>query len=1296
MRRILLTFLVVTLSVNVYTQSTFRINYDVALFDIPINSTEALTPGNYVFSGFHANFIPFVSSLTEVDPNGTVVWAKRYSGGFAYMFGDFKRDNALNRYYVCGGSDNGPAFLLFLDATGNLISGRNFSISQADGAFFNRVIKTNDGGYLCVGYVIGHDPDGVGPEVKFNPVTNNDASCSQSSTETISSPLVVKFDANGVHQWHRVFRYYVTSNVPANRIYNDASFVDLVEVSDGYVAIGSYDVNNVFSTFNGDCEDTTPTDATFLKLDFSGNIIYHRQIDNPSNSTSQNSKSMVSASKTAAGLPLISAVDNDGGRPTVLMRLPGSGGWANPSWIRRYGAGNFFGSYYPFLPSRFFETNDGNYALWANYIPLGLPPSFDNVLMKINPSTNAAIWARRHTFNFASIFPNGEQVSDGGYIGVSYTLSAGGHDLHFIKTDDQGNAPTTCAAGNLSVSNGGPSYVYGTPIFNSWTNGTVTNNLVTPIITNINPTTNIQCIQTVCIPPSAPTAVTATPNPICAGQSTTITASGGGTGNTYNVYTAPTGGTNLGATPLVVSPGITTTYYVETVSGSDPTCVSTTRTAVTVTVDSAPTVTVIPSAPAICIGGSVSLTASGATTYTWSPSAGLSATTGATVTANPTTTTTYTVEGIAGPGCPGTTTVTVTVNPLPTITATPSAPAICAGNSVSITASGASTYTWSPATGLSGTTGATVTANPGTTTTYTITGTDANGCQNTTTVQVTVNSLPTAAASASPSTVCVGGTINLSSSGGTSYSWTGPNTYSSTTQNPTIINATLAQSGTYTVTVTDGNGCSATANTTVTVSNGATLSATVISNVSCNGGSNGSAQVSPSGTSGPYTYSWSPSGGTGATAQNLSAGTYTVTVTDGNGCQSQESVTVTEPTPINLSISSTASSCVSPTGSATVVASGGAGNFTYIWSPSGGTGATANNIGAGPYTVTVTDGNGCTETASVTVNTVNGPDVVIASSNNASCFGLSDGSATAIASNGTPGYTYSWSPTGGNNAVATGLSAGNYTVEVTDAAGCTAFATVTITQPQQIVITGVVTDATCGILDGAITANAVGGSGTLTYVWQPGNIAGQSISNLSGGTYTVTVSDGACSESAAFNVNVTGSLNIDINPPFSVINQGDVVDLTVTVNPNIAGSTYSWNPTTDLSCSNCPNPTASPNETTTYTVTVTSPDGCTGTASAIITVEMVCGDIFMPTIFSPNDDGLNDELCLLGGCIEKMELSIYNRWGELVFQTDSQDNCWDGTYKGQRMNTAAFVYVLYVKLLNGEEIQQKGNINLVR
>ena len=337
------------------TTTSFRKDYNISLFDIPINTIEGLTPNTYVFAGFHA----FNSSITAVDNVGVTTWSKRFSSGISLYIGDVKKDLALNRYFVCGGVDSGPAFLMFLDANGDLISGRNFSISQATGASFNRVVKTSDGGYLCVGTVTGYDPDGPGPEVQFSPVTHNPPECSSSTTETIQSPLIVKFDASGNHVWHQVFRYYVGSAAPANRIYNDASFVDVVEISDGYLAVGSYKVNNVFSVYDTDdsgnsCgEDRTPRDAMIAKFSFAGNIEYHRQIDNPSNSTSQTSKSFSSAAVTAAGLPLISGSDGTG-RPMMLMRFAGSGGFAAPTWIRKYGASNLFGLYNPFQAGRFF------------------------------------------------------------------------------------------------------------------------------------------------------------------------------------------------------------------------------------------------------------------------------------------------------------------------------------------------------------------------------------------------------------------------------------------------------------------------------------------------------------------------------------------------------------------------------------------------------------------------------------------------------------------------------------------------------------------------------------------------------------------------------------------------------------------------------------------------------------------------------------------------------------------------------------------------------------------------------
>ena len=142
--------------------------------------------------------------------------------------------------------------------------------------------------------------------------------------------------------------------------------------------------------------------------------------------------------------------------------------------------------------------------------------------------------------------------------------------------------------------------------------------------------------------------------------------------------------------------------------------------------------------------------------------------------------------------------------------------------------------------------------------------------------------------------------------------------------------------------------------------------------------------------------------------------------------------------------------------------------------------------------------------------------------------------------------------------------------------------------------------------------------------------------------------------------------------------------------------TYTWTPSDGLSCTNCQNPTASPNSTTTYTVIVNSDEGCVGEATAIINIIEPCGDPFVPTMFSPNEDGNNDLLCIYGSCFQSVSLTIYNRWGEKMFETSSTDDCWDGTYRGKKVNSGTYVYKLRYNLFNEEEKTESGNITVVR
>lgn len=304
------------------------------------------------------------------------------------------------------------------------------------------------------------------------------------------------------------------------------------------------------------------------------------------------------------------------------------------------------------------------------------------------------------------------------------------------------------------------------------------------------------------------------------GGATSLTWSGGaGTfapnANTANAIYTPTAGEITGGSVTLI---ITT---------DDPdgagSCVAATSN-VTITINPLPAISVNPSTVSICAGSATgNIIANGGTTYSWSPAADLNVTTGSTVIASPAANTTYTVTGINANGCANTATVTVTTNPLPVLIITPPSPSICAGSSTTINLTGASTYTWANASGLSATTGSTVTANPTATTIYTVTGTDVLGCTSTSTVQVVVNPLPVVSISGSP-TICNSSSALLDAGAGFSgYLW------STSATSQTI---TTSISGTYTVTVTDLNGCSNLGSKNLAISNPPTISS-ITSQATC-------------------------------------------------------------------------------------------------------------------------------------------------------------------------------------------------------------------------------------------------------------------------------------------------------------------------------------------------------------------------------------------------------------------------------------------------------------------------------
>ncbi|MBK7855833.1 MAG: SprB repeat-containing protein [Bacteroidetes bacterium] len=399
--------------------------------------------------------------------------------------------------------------------------------------------------------------------------------------------------------------------------------------------------------------------------------------------------------------------------------------------------------------------------------------------------------------------------------------------------------------------------------------------------------------------------------------------------------------------------------------------------------------------------------------------------------------------------------------------------------------------------------------------TYTVTVTDALLC--TATLSFTVTQPTAINASVSPVATSCGlsnGSATANAIGGTgtfTYLWSN----AATTQN---INGLAA--GTYTVTVTDQNLCTSTANGVVASSTAPSISLVNTTNVSCNGGSNGAINISVANGTLPYGFLWS----NGATTEDISgvvAGTYTITVTDGALCTSSQSFTVTQPTAISVAVTPVSTTCGLNNGSATANPSGGTGTFTYLWSTTATT-QTINNLAAGTYTVTVTDQNLCTRTANGVVASSTAPSISLVNTTNVSCNGGNNGAINISVANGTLPYGFLWS-NGATTEDISGVVAGTYSITVTDGALCTASQSFIVTQPTVITVSVTPVSTACGLNNGSATANPSGGTGTLPTCGST-TATTQTINNLAAGTYTVTVTDqNLCTKSANGTVNSTGT-----------------------------------------------------------------------------------------------------------------------------------------------------------------------------
>ena len=639
---------------------------------------------------------------------------------------------------------------------------------------------------------------------------------------------------------------------------------------------------------------------------------------------------------------------------------------------------------------------------------------------------------------------------------------------------------------------------------------------------------------------------------------------------------------------------------------------------------------------------------------------------------------------------------TITIFQSPTLSSIPSGTDVLCYNfnngSATATVSGGVgpyTYNWSPG-GQTTATASNLSAG-----TYTVTVTGSNGCNTINTVTITQ---PALALNATIPTItgnlCNG--VSAGSASANATGGTGTYTYSWAPGGGTTSAISNLSAGTYTLTVKDANGCTTSATATITQPANALIATIPTSTaILCNGAATGTATVNVSGGTGPYTYSWAPGSGTTATISNLSAGTYTAIVQDANGCITTDTITLKQSPILTTTIpASTNVLCFGGnTGSANASASGGLSPYTYSWAPGGQTTAAISNLSAGTYTITVTGNNGCTSTASVTITQAAQINCSIPSSTNVNCNGGATGSATATASGGVTPYTYNWSSGGGSNASASNLSAGTYTVAVNDANGCASTASVTITQPALLKCSiPSITNTGCSKEDtaGSATAKASGGTGSFTYLWSPGGETTATISGLSAGTYTLTVTDANGCKGISI-------ATITTQPPAlyaccsKTIFQGASTPITAD-----SAVRYVWSPSTSLNCDTCQTVIATPSVTTTYTVTGTDANGCTTERIVTIIVDIQCADFTVPNVFTPNNDKRNDQLTIKAENMDTYSIIIYDRWGKEMFKTTDPTVYWNGLTEGGSEAADGVYYYLITSTCKGNTYKKDGFVQLIR
>ena len=519
-----------------------------------------------------------------------------------------------------------------------------------------------------------------------------------------------------------------------------------------------------------------------------------------------------------------------------------------------------------------------------------------------------------------------------------------------------------------------------------------------------------------------------------------------------------------------------------------------------------------------------------------------------------------------------------------------------------------------------------------------------------------------------------------------SYSWSTGDSSSTT----------LAPAGSHTVTVVDNNGCTGTSAPFVITNYAPFITNKNITNISCIGMADGEIEVIVPGATGSETIQWDHDPNLSSfTATGLGVGTYKFTFTDPNGCTWPDSATVGSPSPLINVLNITDVTCPGGSdGKATVVTSGGTNPYTYEWSHDINN---TSNIGTGfvlgNYSVTINDANGCNETINFSIGELSTTPTLSFSSIIESCPGASNGSIDLTVSGGTPNFTFLWS-NGDTNEDPTGLAQGTYSVTVYDQNACPFTGSTTVGVGDNIELTSIANDIPCfGDATGSIVFNPQTGIAPFT-VFLNGVQGSLNNQHLPAGTYNISITD---VNGCYFNdvITLTQPPQLIVDSVIYNINLGDVITVPINAVGGVQPYIYNWVPTYDVSCTSCTNPIITAVNTTNYTIEVTDANGCVAYGQAIINVNQM--PPLIPSSFTPNGDGLNDELLVLLSGVVEFQITIFDRWGEKVFESSDIYKGWDGTMRnGKAAPSGSYVYRIQGKLISGTDLNEFGNVILIR